>query len=235
MTRWSVPCGPRTRFADALDATKRVFHGEAPLASVLAGLPKLDEKDDATATNDDVAHYRRTTKGEYDAIVAAAASDTAAPRQERSLTARRVAPSAPVALKDIGGKTPKPVEMRRVGDAEWRWFGSRKDAAKAFGIGGSDVSRLINSPSLGQALRRSFEARPARAPPPRKRERPTKKKDGRKMAKTVEGARQKKNGKWSNTVMFPGREFDDFDAYRAAKKQRYARREEYREQNGIHR
>ena len=30
--------------------------------------------------------------------------------------------------------------------------------------------------------------------------------------------------------MFPGREFDDLDAYRAAKKQRAARREEYRTQ-----
>ena len=31
-------------------------------------------------------------------------------------------------------------------------------------------------------------------------------------------------------MMFPGREFDDLDAYRAAKKQRAARREEYRAQ-----
>ena len=32
--------------------------------------------------------------------------------------------------------------------------------------------------------------------------------------------------KWRSS-MFPGREFDDLDAYRAAKKQRAARREEY--------
>ena len=49
-------------------------------------------------------------------------------------------------------------------------------------------------------------------------------------AKTVEGARQKKNGKWTTPVMFPGRDFDDLDAYRAAKKQRAARREEFRAQ-----
>ena len=30
--------------------------------------------------------------------------------------------------------------------------------------------------------------------------------------------------------MFPGRDFDDLDAYRAAKKQRAVRREEYRAQ-----
>ena len=43
--------------------------------------------------------------------------------------------------------------------------------------------------------------------------------------KSVEGAeRQKANGKWTNYEMFPGREFDDLDAYRAAKKQRAARR-----------
>ena len=72
-------------------------------------------------------------------------------------------------------------------------------------------------------MRESYEARPACAPPPRKRERPTKRKAGRKKAKHVEGARQKKNGKWSSS-MFPGREFDDLDAYRAAKKEHYARR-----------
>ena len=49
-------------------------------------------------------------------------------------------------------------------------------------------------------------------------------------AKTVEGARQKKNGKWTNPVMFPGRDFDDLDAYRAAKKQRSARRAAYLDQ-----
>ena len=31
---------------------------------------------------------------------------------------------------------------------------------------------------------------------------------------------QKKNGKWTDYAKFPGREFDDLDAYRAAKKQR---------------
>ena len=40
----------------------------------------------------------------------------------------------------------------------------------------------------------------------------------------VEGAIQKANGKWTNCKMFPGRDFDDLDAYRAAKKQRKERR-----------
>ena len=48
---------------------------------------------------------------------------------------------------------------------------------------------------------------------------------GYEFPKSVEGARQKKSGKWYNPGMFPGREFDDFDAYRAAKRQRAARRE----------
>ena len=43
----------------------------------------------------------------------------------------------------------------------------------------------------------------------------------------VEGAIQKVNGKWTNPDMFPGREFDDLDEFRAAKKQRAARRKEY--------
>ena len=45
--------------------------------------------------------------------------------------------------------------------------------------------------------------------------------------KSVEGAYQKQNGKWTNKDMFPGRDFDDLDAYRAAKKQRAARRAEW--------
>ena len=43
----------------------------------------------------------------------------------------------------------------------------------------------------------------------------------------VEGALQKANGKWTNYDMFPGREFDDLDTYRAAKKQRKERRAAY--------
>ena len=93
---------------------------------------------------------------------------------------------------------------------------------KAFGVSDVDVSRLIRDPSV--SLREAFEARPA---PPKKRERPTKGKAGggrRKKTKCIEGARQKANGKWSDTRMFPGREFDDLDAFRAAKKQHAARR-----------
>ena len=52
----------------------------------------------------------------------------------------------------------------------------------------------------------------------------------RKKRKCVEGAKQKSNGKWSNPKLFPGREFDDLDEYRAAKKQRAARCEDYRAQ-----
>ena len=129
------------------------------------------------------------------------------------------------------GPKEKPVEMRRVGDAEWRWFGSQKDAAKAFGVSRGHVSQLVRNPSK-TSLRVSLEARYAQGPP-RKRERPTKRKAGgapRKKTKCVEGARQKKNGKWRNHSMFPGRVFDDLDEYRAAKKQRAGRREEYRAQ-----
>ena len=58
----------------------------------------------------------------------------------------------------------------------------------------------------------------------------TKAKAPRKRPKKVEGANQKKNGKWSNPLIFPGREFDHLDAYRAAKEQRAAQRDEYRAQ-----
>ena len=46
----------------------------------------------------------------------------------------------------------------------------------------------------------------------------------------VEGAIQKVNGKWSDSRMFPGREFDDLDEFRAAKKQRTDQRAAYRDQ-----
>ena len=79
-------------------------------------------------------------------------------------------------------------------------------------------------------MRGSFEARFAE---PKKRERPTKGKAGgapRKKTKWVEGAVQKSNGKWANKDTFPGREFDDLDEYRAAKKQRAERRAAYSDQ-----
>jgi len=117
--------------------------------------------------------------------------------------------------------------MRRIGDAAWRWFESQTDAAKAFGLSSAAVSRLIDSPSNASIrAREGFEARHARGQP-RKRARPTK---ARKKIIRAEGGYQKANGKWSDPRMFPGREFDDLDAYRAAKKQRAARRDEYRAQ-----
>ena len=61
----------------------------------------------------------------------------------------------------------------------------------------------------------------------RRAKRPRKRDIGKKSGKCVEGAVQKANGKWTNRGMFPGREFDDLDAYRAAKKQHKERRAEY--------
>ena len=74
-----------------------------------------------------------------------------------------------------------------------------------------------------------------------KRERPTKQKgDGapRKsprfaQGRKVEGAWQKSNGKWGSHL-FPGREFDNLDEYRAARKQRAARRVKWSIQNTSH-
>ena len=118
----------------------------------------------------------------------------------------------------------KPVEMRRVGDVEWRWFESQADAANAFGVSRTDVSMLVRN-HYAALLRKTFEARPA---PPKKRKRPRKAKAGgappkraKFQGKRVEGAQQRANGKWGSP-MFPGRQFDDLDAYRAAKKQRTA-------------
>ena len=186
------------------------FPGEAPLASVLAALPEL-----------------------YDASVLSRATATAAPRHERSLAARRVPPAAPAAKQTVrrdpcAPKGQKPVEMRRVGDGAWRWFGSHTDAGKAFGVSTADVSHLIKDPTrASKYAQERFEARPA---PPRKRKRPAAKKP-RFVQRCVDGAKSKSNGKWSSDL-FPGREFDDLDEYRAARKQRSARRAEYYAREG---
>ena len=121
--------------------------------------------------------------------------------------------------RGLGGGAPKPVEMRRIGDAAWRYFASRTDAAKAFGVTTNDVGYLLREPSKASRYACEFEARPA--PAPKKRERPT--------YRSVEGAKTKTNGKW-RSGLFPGREFDDLDEFRAAKKQREERREDYRAQ-----
>ena len=48
--------------------------------------------------------------------------------------------------------------------------------------------------------------------------------------KNIEGAWSKANGKWSSQI-FPGREFDNLDEFRAAKKQRAEQRIAYSDQN----
>ena len=181
------------------------FPGEAPSALVLAALPES-----------------------YDASVATAASAASTPRRERSLAARRVVPPLAPQQAAPHSRGPTPCEMRRIGDAEWRCFGSRADAAKAFGVSGADVSLLVRDPSK-TSLCRSFEARPGRSPP-KKRKRPTKKKQYAPYygdSTYFEGARQKSNGKWMNHAMFPSREFDNIDAYRAARTQHMTRRAEW--------
>ena len=74
------------------------------------------------------------------------------------------------------------------------------------------------------------DERPASQKRRAKRPRETVELTGMHVGKTVEGAQQKQNGKWTCPFMFPGREFDDLDEYRAAKKQRKERRAAYSDQ-----
>ena len=54
----------------------------------------------------------------------------------------------------------KACEMRRPGEASWRYFESRSDAAKEFGIRTSDVTRLIKGPLSNMSERiRALQAR----------------------------------------------------------------------------
>ena len=60
----------------------------------------------------------------------------------------------------VGGGRQKAVEMRRVGEAEWRWFESRKDAAAAFpGVSTGDVLGLCTKTASPFLLAKGFEAR----------------------------------------------------------------------------
>ena len=65
-----------------------------------------------------------------------------------------------------------------------------------------------------------------RAKRPRKGETPT-------VQRRTEDAYHKQNGKWGSRL-FPGREFDDLDEFRAAKKQRKERLAAYSDQNIWH-
>ena len=66
--------------------------------------------------------------------------------------------------------------------------------------------------------------------PARKKARTPLRKPHYHQGKCIEGAYQKANGKWTDNNKFPGREFDDLDEYRAAKKQRAARLAAYSDQ-----
>jgi len=99
------------------------------------------------------------------------------------------------------------------------------------------VSRVALTPVAAPAPARTARpppvVAPTRPPPPRALGRPpaprglplrrTKKKP---KQKSVEGSRQKKSGKWFHRS-FPGREFEDLDAIRAAKRQRAEQRAAY--------
>ena len=77
-----------------------------------------------------------------------------------------------------------------------------------------------------------FDAPDERSPSQKRRKRPLE--AGVHGRKRVEGAQQKQNGKWKYPAMFPGREFDDLDELRAAKKQRKERRAAYSVQANAH-
>ena len=74
-------------------------------------------------------------------------------RADKARTGEKV-----VLVKSSG--RPKKVEMRRVGDVEWRTFASRADAAAAFpGLTAQDVSRLCHKTASPELLAKELEAR----------------------------------------------------------------------------
>ena len=74
-------------------------------------------------------------------------------RADKARTGEKV-----VLVKSSG--RPKKVEMRRVGDVEWRKFASQTDAAAAFpGLTAQDVSRLCHKTASPELLAKELEAR----------------------------------------------------------------------------
>ena len=67
-----------------------------------------------------------------------------------------------VALRRVVSKA---IEMRRVGDASWRRFGTQTDAAKAFGLYQSEVSQIVKDRSKASGRALLYEARRVAAVP----------------------------------------------------------------------
>ena len=61
-----------------------------------------------------------------------------------------------VALRRVVSKA---IEMRRIGDASWRRFGTQTDAAKAFGLYQSEVSQIVKDRSKASGRALLYEAR----------------------------------------------------------------------------
>ena len=101
----------------------------------------------------------------------------------------------------------------------------------------SVLAALPTAPAVAAPPRRSGRApapkviadAPDERAPSHKRQAKRPRETGMHVGKHVEGAKQKSNGKWRSNN-FPGREFDDLDAYRAAKKQRAEQRAAYSDQ-----
>ena len=119
-------------------------------------------------------------RDQYEARDAADASDSESEADADDV--EEVAPTpalAPAVNVDFAAAPPaedQPCEVRRVGDADWRRFASRADAARALGVSGLDaaeIGKLIHdSPAMprharpARAVRERFEARAACAAGP---------------------------------------------------------------------
>ena len=103
------------------------------------------------------------------------------------------------------------------------------DRAKSFIASRFVVVDLPTKKALRAGLVIIVDA-PDEREPCRRRRKLQKKQGTTKQAEYVEGATRKVNGKWSSQI-FPGREFDNLDEFRAAKKQRAEQRIAYSDQN----
>jgi hypothetical protein len=108
---------------------------------------------DVTRLINDPATARDAVRGKFEARNAGDASPRGSP------TARAADSDSDDEEDDDeqGATRGKILEMRRVGDASWRKFASQVDAARAFGLSNTSVSRLIKKTSDAPSSR--FEAR----------------------------------------------------------------------------
>ena len=141
---WALVQAPRGLSGDC--AAARAAFGWSQAVATAVRREAVDF-DSATASLDRGLPLQRATP-----------ATPATPKKRKAAASASATPATSATPKRR--KASKAIEMRRVGDASWRIFGSQKDASKAFGISQAEVSYLVNDRSKAIGYNSlQFEAR----------------------------------------------------------------------------